>query len=242
MLIYQYEQNLYKEKETLIDALSLSLGNKEIIAFVGGGGKSSLIKRLSNELKELKKRVIITTTTHIYKPEHNVVLHENLDEIKDALEKHCVVTVGLHSDNQKLKSFSDSFLAQLPNICDVLLIEADGSKHMPIKAPAIHEPVIPSYTTLVVGVTGLDCLGKPINEVSHRAEILANVLNKKQNNLLLPEDVATILESEQGQKKNVTCRYEMILNKADNQELFKKALAIASFLISKKCIITSFQN
>lgn len=242
MLIYQYEQNLYKEKETLIDALSLSLGNKEIIAFVGGGGKSSLIKRLSNELKELKKRVIITTTTHIYKPEHNVVLHENLDEIKDALEKHCVVTVGLPNDNQKLKSFSDSFLAQLPNICDVLLIEADGSKHMPIKAPAIHEPVIPSYTTLVVGVTGLDCLGKPINEVSHRAEILANVLNKKQNNLLLPEDVATILESEQGQKKNVTCRYEMILNKADNQELFKKALAIASFLISKKCIITSFQN
>ncbi len=242
MLIYQYEQNLYKEKETLIDALSLSLGNKEIIAFVGGGGKSSLIKRLSNELKELKKRVIITTTTHIYKPKHNVVLHENLDEIKDALEKHCVVTVGLPSDNQKLKSFSDSFLAQLPNICDVLLIEADGSKHMPIKAPAIHEPVIPSYTTLVVGVTGLDCLGKPINEVSHRAEILANVLNKKQNNLLLPEDVATILESEQGQKKNVTCRYEMILNKADNQELFKKALAIASFLISKKCIITSFQN
>lgn len=242
MLIYQYEQNLYKEKETLIDALSLSLGNKEIISFVGGGGKSSLIKRLSNELKELKKRVIITTTTHIYKPEHNVVLHENLDEIKDALEKHCVVTVGLPSDNQKLKSFSDSFLAQLPNICDVLLIEADGSKHMPIKAPAIHEPVIPSYTTLVVGVTGLDCLGKPINEVSHRAEILANVLNKKQNNLLLPEDVATILESEQGQKKNVTCRYEMILNKADNQELFKKALAIASFLISKKCIITSFQN
>lgn len=242
MLIYQYEQNLYKEKETLIDALSLSLRNKEIIAFVGGGGKSSLIKKLSNELKELKKRVIITTTTHIYKPKHNVVLHENLDKIKDVLEKHCVVTVGLPSDNQKLKTFSDSFLAQLPNICDVLLIEADGSKHMPIKAPAIHEPVIPSYTTLVVGVTGLDCLGKPINEVSHRAEVLAKVLNKEQNDLLLPEDVATILESEQGQKKNVTCRYEMILNKADNPELFEKALATASFLISKKCIITSFQN
>lgn len=242
MLIYQYEQNLYKEKETLIDALSLSLRNKEIIAFVGGGGKSSLIKKLSNELKELKKRVIITTTTHIYKPKHNVVLHENLDEIKDVLEKHCVVTVGLPSDNQKLKTFSDSFLAQLPNICDVLLIEADGSKHMPIKAPAIHEPVIPSYTTLVVGVTGLDCLGKPINEVSHRAEVLAKVLNKEQNDLLLPEDVATILESEQGQKKNVTCRYEMILNKADNPELFEKALDTASFLISKKCIITSFQN
>ncbi|WP_066713747.1 selenium cofactor biosynthesis protein YqeC [Clostridium sp. Marseille-P299] len=240
MHIYQFYKNSYQERSTFIDALSLSFTSNETISFVGGGGKSSIIKKLSQELKALKKRTIITTTTHIYAPEHNVVLIEDLDKIKKELDENYVVTVGLPCDNQKLKSVSESFLNQLPSICDVLLIEADGSKHLPIKAPAIHEPAIPTFTTLVVGVAGLDCLAKPMNEISHRPEILARILEKKQEDILLPSDVAKVLESEHGQRKNVTCRYEMVLNKADNQALFELALETASYLTSQKCIISSF--
>lgn len=242
MLIYRYNQNTFYKKETMIDALSISLSNKEIVAFVGGGGKSSVIEKLSNELNEHKKKVIITTTTHIYNPEKHVVLEENLAKIQYELDKYNVVTVGIPCDNQKLKGVSDFFLAKLSDICDVLLIEADGSKHMPIKAPAIHEPVIPPNATLIVGVVGLDCLGKPICEISHRPEILANVLNKKMDDVLLPTDVANILEHVNGQKKNVTGRYEIILNKADNQRLIDEAFTVASFLSTKQCVITSFKK
>lgn len=239
MLIYQYELNTYLKKHTMIDALSISLTNKEVVAFVGGGGKSSVIEKISSELKELKKKVIITTTTHIYMPEKNVVLEENLDKIQHEIDKNSVVTVGIPCGNQKLKAVSDLFLAKLADLCDVLLIEADGSKHMPIKAPADYEPVIPPYATLVVGVAGLDCLGKPIGDISHRPELLANILNKKTDDILIPKDVAIILEHANGQKKNVTSRYEIILNKVDNERLLNEALSVASFLTSKKCIISS---
>lgn len=241
MLINQYYKNNYHEKKSFVDTLGLSFTDNETIAFVGGGGKSSIIKELSNELKTLKKRTIITTTTHIFAPDQDVVLIEDFDKIKHELDKNYAVTVGIPCDNKKLKSVSDAFLERLANICDVLLIEADGSKHMPIKAPAIHEPVIPPFTTLVVGVAGLDCLNKPLNQTSHRPEILANILNKRQDSILEPKDIAKILESEQGQKKNVTCRYEIILNKADNLSLFEQALETASYLISEKCVISSLE-
>ena len=51
---------------SLVD--SLQLGEREIVAVYGAGGKTSLLYRLSRELSGLKKKVILTTTTKIYKP------------------------------------------------------------------------------------------------------------------------------------------------------------------------------
>ncbi len=57
-----------------------------------------------------------------------------------------------------LPEFLDRIAAQ-PAV-DVVIVEADGSRRLPFKAPAQHEPVIPTSTTVLMPVVGLDVLGK----------------------------------------------------------------------------------
>ncbi|NJL93462.1 MAG: putative selenium-dependent hydroxylase accessory protein YqeC, partial [Anaerolineae bacterium] len=47
---------------------------------------------------------------------------------------------------------------------DTILVEADGSRRLPLKAPHPHEPVIPPATTLLVPVAGMDAVGQPFDE------------------------------------------------------------------------------
>ena len=49
----------------------LSLGSRELIALVGGGGKSTLMFALGNELAERGDRVILTTTTKMGREQAN---------------------------------------------------------------------------------------------------------------------------------------------------------------------------
>ena len=54
-----------KENGYFLDLLKLDIEKYPVIAVVGGGGKTSLIYRLSEELLAKGKKVIITTTTHM---------------------------------------------------------------------------------------------------------------------------------------------------------------------------------
>ena len=58
----------------------------------------------------------------------------------------------------KMCSIEAGKLQKLASLCDVMLIEADGAKHKPLKVPADWEPVIPEFADIVVSVIGLDCL------------------------------------------------------------------------------------
>ena len=44
---------------------------------------------------------------------------------------------------------------------DIILVEADGSRGKPLKAPAPHEPVLPSKAACVVAVVGAKPLDSP---------------------------------------------------------------------------------
>ena len=53
-----------------------------------------------------------------------------------------------------------------------VLVEADGSRMLPVKAPAPHEPAMPASATIVLGLIGLDCLGRPMDgSTVHRPEL-----------------------------------------------------------------------
>ena len=49
-----------------LDLLKLDIEKYPVIAVVGGGGKTSLIYRLNEELQALGKKVIISTTCLLY--------------------------------------------------------------------------------------------------------------------------------------------------------------------------------
>ena len=100
----------------------------------------------------------------------------------------------------------------------MVLIEADGAKLRPLKAPADHEPVIPPACDAVIAAAGLDCVGRPIGEVCHRPERVCALLGTDPEHLVTPADVAAILSSPRGGRKDVgqAMAFRCLLNKADD--------------------------
>lgn len=60
------------------------------------------------------------------------------------------------------------------------MLEADGAKCLPIKAPEAHEPVILPETTRVIQVYGMDGLDQSIGERCFRATGWRRSLAKKR--------------------------------------------------------------
>ena len=164
---------------TLPAALGLGPG-PELVAFVGGGGKTSLLFALA---AALPGRVVITTTTRIFAAQIRlapaVVYEDDLSPLGQLLDAHGRCLVVGRVDGDKARGVAPDLPARLlarPDV-DAVVVEADGSRMRPVKAPADHEPVIPPGTTLVVPVAGLDALEGPLAEVAHRAEIVGKITN-----------------------------------------------------------------
>lgn len=68
----------------------------------------------------------------------------------------------------KIKGIPPEWIDKLSTDDDMLeliwVIEADGSRQLPLKAPKENEPVVPESTSHFVAVVGLSCLGQPIDE------------------------------------------------------------------------------
>lgn len=73
----------------LTELLDIDVNSKKIISVVGGGGKTSLIFRLAEELAEQGKKVIVTTTTHIaFEPERPFARDGELNKVRENLRKY----------------------------------------------------------------------------------------------------------------------------------------------------------
>ena len=91
--------------------------------------------------------------------------------VKELLDKErYVIAEEYEEDTGKYASLTDEKLEELRELCDVMLVEADGAKHHPVKVPEKWEPVIPRCADIVISVIGLDCLGQPISQSAYRME------------------------------------------------------------------------
>jgi molybdenum cofactor cytidylyltransferase len=176
---------------------AFGLGDKpELIALVGGGGKTSLLFALA---KVLPGRVVVTTTTRIFAAQMKlataVLSQNNLHQLSQKLDEHRICLVIGEVQGDKAVGVTPALPGQLlarPDV-DFVLVEADGSRMRPIKAPAPHEPVIPPETTLVVPVVGIDALNGRIEDVAHRPELVREVISNQYSVIsdqLSVEDVA----------------------------------------------------
>ncbi len=106
--------------------------------------------------------------------------------------------------------------AWFPDAC--IVNEADGSRTRPFKAPAAHEPVIPSETTLVVPLVGADVFGMPLDDDHvHRPELVAALSGAPPGAPVTPEVVARVLAHPEGGRKGVPpgARVVVLINKVE---------------------------
>ena len=64
-------------------SLGININEKNIISFVGGGGKTTSIYTLARELSNLGKKVLVTTTTHMHMPKDYINFKGDINEINE---------------------------------------------------------------------------------------------------------------------------------------------------------------
>lgn len=193
---------------------AFGLEHSKVTAIIGGGGKSSLMAVLGEEYRLRRQTAVMTTTTHIRPPKENGYMGDNAAVLSDLLATHRLMTVGTMGEEGK---FGPSpLLEQLPRLADHVIIEADGTKGLPLKAPNEREPVIPAFADSVVAVAGLSALGRPLGKVCHRPELALLRFGFPPERIVTPELMAELLTSPMAQRKDVgQRRYLVLLNQMD---------------------------
>jgi probable selenium-dependent hydroxylase accessory protein YqeC len=148
----------------------------------GAGGKTTLVYRLAAECRAAGWRVLVTTTTHmgtlpeaVTGPVFVEADGDPRDGIRAALAGPGLATLlGRRVREDKLEGIAPERVDALAADADVVLVEADGARGRSLKAPAAHEPVIASRTTVLVVVAALDVLGRPLDDrLVHRVDEVA---------------------------------------------------------------------
>lgn len=208
------------ESDSLYKMFELDKKWKKVICFIGAGGKTTMIYQLAEELAAMEKKVIVTTSTHMQKARLNFVEWGTPFEVEEGQ----IITTGVSCSDTKIKSFDLDAYAELAKKADVMLVEADGSRKMPLKVPASHEPVLVEGTDLVIGILGVNSVGNTIENVAQRPSDVAGVLGKDVKDIVTMKDLIAIGESENGLHKGVDCDYKILLNQWTGQPVTKDGL------------------
>ena len=187
--------------------VQLELGERELVAIVGAGGKSTVLFELGRELAADGRTVILTTTTKMAQDQVTEPACWSVDpgDVDRALNPGEPLFVAVGTVPGKVTGPLAEEVDRLfdETTADYVLVEADGARSMSVKAPADHEPVIPNRSTLVVVVVGIDAIGRPLRDVAHRPERIEAITGQPADAIVTVADVAAILLHPEGGLKQV---------------------------------------
>ena len=220
---------------------ALRISKESSVAFAGAGGKTTAMFQLA---RELKPPILITATTHLAASQaaladRHIIAGSRVpfEDLENAIHGVTLLTGPIQDD--KTLPVDEKYLSRLREYCNThvlpLLIEADGSRGRPLKAPTGHEPPIPEFAELVVISAGLSGVGKPLSdEHVHRPEIFARLADLNIGDQIPVEALARVLLHAEGGLKNIPrgARCVALLNQADTPELQSMAGKLAKPLLS----------
>ena len=213
----------------------MGLGERGLVALVGGGGKSTLLFQLGRELAADGKHVVLTTTTKMGRDQvaGDLQVCETVEcAAQPSLRPIMLVTGG---DSHKITGPRPEDLDRLyaESALDFLIVEADGAHGRPLKAPAVHEPVVPSLSTTVVIAIGVDAVGLRLDEASHRVERATAFSGLGPDHLLTATDCAAILVHPSGALRTVpeAARVLVAITKVSSPDQQKAAEIIANRVV-----------
>ena len=209
--------------ETDDAARAFGLGEHELICLVGGGGKTTLLFAIG---RALGGRIVLTTTTKMSatRTEGYDVLRGPTDHDIAAITR--TTLTWAREEGPKAIGVGPEAVDRWFDLVDHVIVEADGARRKPFKAPAHYEPVIPTRTTTVIAVIGADALDRVIEDQCHRPLRVAAAARCSSYDRLTPERAARVLISANGSRRNVpvTARFVVAITKidADNQSFAER--------------------
>lgn len=146
-----------------------------VIAVIGSGGKTSMIERLAAAAWKAGKKTAVMTTTHMWLPREHSTAGKEICEAERMLDEEGITVFGSLGEGKargKLTYPGQDAYEQICRMADLVLVEADGSRNLPMKFPEWpREPVVPANTDAVFVMFGLSAVGQPLETVCHRWQL-----------------------------------------------------------------------
>lgn len=146
------------------------------ICAVGAGGKTGLLYRLAESYRSAGRKTLLITTTKMYQPAAGGVLDRTADEILAFLEEKGFAVAGTAISGGKMGPLPPEILKPVMEKADLVLVEADGSRRLPLKVPETGEPVLLPACDFLIVVEGMSAVGQPLEQVCHRVERAMKIL------------------------------------------------------------------
>ncbi len=201
------------EKLTSLLAGMLLPEGRGVLSITGAGGKTSAMMALGRHFRDCGKSVLLTTTTKIRSAR---LLDYGVDDVissePDALlyepvpGRSALYAEQALMDPKKMVSPRLEVLSLLLPRFDVVIIEADGSKGLPLKMHTSRDPVILEGTDAVLAIIGATAFG----------DMADNVCFGYEGREMVDEAfVSALTASPEGALKGRVGRTVLLINQAD---------------------------
>ena len=209
---------------------ALGIAGEALVATVGGGGKTTLLFALARERADEGGAAVLTTTTKFTVPREGrdspLVIASaplaRLGAVDHALRRGEPVVIAGSGEGERgrVLAVAPDWPARALSLDEVGLVgvEADGAAGRGFKAPADHEPVLPTEVTHVLAVVSVTVLGRPLDaKAVHRPERVRALTGAKEGDPITPEMIAAVLAHENGGRKSVPAgaRFIVAVTSAD---------------------------
>jgi molybdenum cofactor cytidylyltransferase len=224
----------------LIEALQPKIPTR--IAIVGGGGKTTTLFQIGRQIEGL---AWLTTTTHLgtdqleMADKHFIFNSPEEIDLRQLKAQKVSLITGPFTPDKRVRGPSPEVLAKVVQLSEVertsVIVEADGARSRPAKAPAQHEPSIPEWAEVVIVAVGLSALGKPLSsEWVHRKEQFAAITGMQENQLITIESLAEMLVHPSGGLKGIPTSAQKIVlfNQADTSAICNSAKKVVQQLLT----------
>ena len=236
---------------------ALGLRNHEVVSLIGAGGKTTTLLHLAKELRDAGKKILVTTTTKIFKPSKPHVdklfiaedLHALLRETAK-LDPPLIIGAGSKIEDGKLLALPARWLDEIGTNkhFDAVLVEADGAASRLFKVPSETEPVVPATTGLTIWIFSIKIVGKPLDTAwVHRPERAAALSGTALGAPVTEELILQLARHPDGSLKGIPSgsRKAAMINQADSPEEIRTAKHLGKALLElgfDRVVVNSFVN
>lgn len=195
-----------------------------VTAFIGGGGKTALLRALGESLARAGNTVLLCASTKLFPfPDLPNLTEPSEEALAGALKARRLVCAGTPVPGTGKLTAPALPMARLALLADYVLVEADGAAGRPLKAHAPHEPVIPPEAAQTILAAGVSGFGRPIRDAAHRPALYARLAHVPEDAPATPQTEAAVLLAE-------GLHDRVFLNQVETAEARRHAAALAAAL------------